>query len=111
MAPSSSQKREIPILTVVGVVLVLVLVAAGYWLHYVIETKKALTTAFLSAPAAIPGNNGVGVAAQGQHEQNLVGFHEQQSKRDDSFQGAVVGLLLILVLISARGHIFRPMHM
>ena len=101
MAPSASQKKEFPILSLVGVVLVLVLVAAGFWAHYLVETNRKADSA-------------IHVKHSGSAETHYTALAEREAdkaKRDVCFQGAVVGLLLILVLISARGHIFRPMHM
>lgn len=102
MAPSADQKKEFPVLTVVGLLLVTVLVAAGFWVFELVEANKKLQDA---------KDDVVGGASDPVTVDDYFEFVRRTTHQNQCFQGAVVGLLLIVCLISARGHIFRPMHL
>ena len=101
MAPTADQKKEFPVLTVVGILLVLVLVAAGFWVYELVEANKYLK----DSKDDLVGSGNVLEQIDDGYE-----YMRRKDMQDQCFQGAVVGLLLIIGLISARGHIFRPMH-
>ena len=101
MAPSADQKKEFPVLSVVGLLLVLVLVAAGFWIYELVESNKFLKDAKEDLNSL--GND--------RSSNDFYQFERHSLQQTQCFQGAVVGLLLIVCLISARGHIFRPMHL